>query len=165
MNARRSLLFGLSIVLALSACAPRGRRELPPPGGVTPAPEGIKFTLKVKPPRFRPGQRVVLEATLFNESEKSFERKFPTSCVWDYELATAGGRIVGPARTCAEPGETLHLEPGELRMIMREWGGRDRYFDAVEPLQPGTYRLSAGFIDETHRVVSMADPVTIEVLP
>jgi hypothetical protein len=162
---RHPLLIMLVLALVLAGCAPRARHaEPPPPPGVAPAPPGLKFSVKVKPTRFTLGERVVLEATLFNDSTGSFEQEFPTACTWDYEITAEDGRVLGPERTCEPPGEELRLEKGELRMIMREWSGRDRYFNAYQPLAPGTYRVTAGFIDENHRVVSMADPVTIEIL-
>jgi hypothetical protein len=49
-------------------------------------------------------------------------------------------------------------------MIVRDWGGNDRYFDAIEPLPPGTYQVTAGLI-EGGRVVPMSDPVAVEILP
>ena len=49
-------------------------------------------------------------------------------------------------------------------MIIRDWGGNDRYFDAIETLTPGTYQVTAGLM-ENSRLVPMADPITIEVLP
>jgi hypothetical protein len=106
---------------------------------------------------------VKLEATMFNDSSDKFEQTFPTACVWDYEIA-GDARIFGPSRQCAMTETTIALEPGELRMIIRDWGGNDRYFDALAPLEPGTYQVTAGLI-ENQRVVAMADPVTIEILP
>jgi hypothetical protein len=165
MNTRHSLLAALALAVAVAGCAPRARHaEPPPPPGVAPAPAGLKFSVKIKPARFAVGERVVLEATLFNDSTGSFKQDFPTTCTWDYEVTAADGRVVGPERTCEPRGEELRLEKGELRVIMREWKGRDRYFNAREPLAPGTYRVTAGFIDESHRVVPMADAVTVEIL-
>jgi hypothetical protein len=156
----------LAGALTLAACAPRGHRAPgpAPPPGIEAAPGGLKFAVTVKPARFKPGDRVVLEATLFNDSRERFERKFPTSCTWDYEIAAMDGHVLGPVRTCKSGPDTLRLEPGELRMILRNWSGRERYFAAREPLKPGTYQVTAGFIDEHRRVVPMADPVTIEIL-
>lgn len=166
MRLRRAHLVAVIGALALAACAPRGHRAPgpSPPPGIETAPGGLKFSVTVKPARFKPGDRVALEATLFNDSKDAFEKKFPTSCTWDYEIAAMDGHVLGPARTCRAEPDTLRLEPGELRMIMRNWSGRERYFNAREPLTPGTYQVTAGFIDEHQRVVPMADPVTIEIL-
>ena len=160
----RSILLCLLAATA-AGCAGHAPRapEPPPPPGVTAAPGRLKFTVTVKPARFAPGERVVLEATLFNDSPDSFEREFDSSCTWDYEVTAEDGRVVGPARTCEPKGEELRLEPGELRMIVRDWSGRDRYFNATDPLPPGTYRVTAGLIDENRRVVPMADPVLVEI--
>ncbi len=135
---------------------------MPLPPGVFEAPKGLKFSVKITPARFRLGEHVKLEATMFNNSNNKFERDFPNACVWDYEIAR-DARVIGPRRTCATIDSTFTLEPGELRMIVREWGGNDRYFDAIEALTPGTYSVTAGLI-ENARVVPMSDPVTIEIL-
>jgi hypothetical protein len=138
---------------------------MPLPPGVTQAPKGLKFAVKVTPTRFKAGERVSLEATMFNDSEKRFEKTFSTSCTWDYEVATESGRIVGPARTCDATEGEIVLEPGELRMIIREWSGSERYFSGPEHLPPGSYKVTAGLMDEWQRVIPMADPVTIQILP
>jgi hypothetical protein len=83
--------------------------------------------------------------------------------MWDFEVTAEDGRVVGPLRPCEGAGETLRLEPGELRMIVRDWQGRDRYFNAMEPLLPGTYKVTAGFVDENRHVIPMADPVTVVI--
>jgi hypothetical protein len=149
----------------MAGCAGHRAREpeMPLPPGVSEAPKGLKFSVKVTPAKFKLGDHVKLEATMFNDSEKKFEQTFPTSCVWDYEIAR-DARVLGPRRTCAQADSELTLEPGELRMIVREWGGNDRYFDATERLGPGVYQLTAGLIEDG-RVVAMADPLSIEILP
>jgi hypothetical protein len=151
--------------MVLAGCAGHTPRDpdLSLPPGVEEAPKGLKFSVKITPPRFRIGQRVVLEATLFNDSNKKFEQEFPTSCTWDYEIASET-RVLGPSRECTPIGEELVLEPGELRMIVREWSGNDRYFGAHEALVPGKYKVTAGLIDVHMRVSPMADPVEIEIL-
>jgi hypothetical protein len=151
-------------MLVVGGCAGQRSRApgTEPAAGIEAAPKGLKFTVKVTPTRFAPGERVVLEASMFNDSDRRFEKEFPTACVFDYEIA-ADARVLGPSRMCAQAVTEVVLEPGELRMIMREWGGRDRYFDAYEPLTPGIYTVTAGLV-EGGRVVPMADPVTIEVL-
>ena len=158
----------LAIVIAVVGCGGygprRGQPEMPLPPGVEPAPKGIKFSVKVTPTRFKVGERVVLEATLFNDSEKRFKKTFETGCAWDYQVAGADMRLVGPVRVCDALGTSIELEPGELRMIRREWSGNDRYFDANEKVTPGSYKITAGFVEGT-RVIPMADPVTVEVLP
>jgi hypothetical protein len=155
------------LVATLVACAGHRMREpeMPLPPGVAEAPKGLKFSIKVTPTTFKLGQRVSLEATMFNDAEKRFERSFPTTCTWGYEVASASGRVLGPERTCEPADSQIVLEPGELRMIMREWSGNDRYFSARERLTPGFYKITAGFVDEYQRVIPMADPVTIQVLP
>ena len=165
MRMRRLILPVLVAGLALSGCGPRVRHapEPPPPPGVVAAPPGIKFSVKIKPTRFALGEHVFLEATLFNDNTRNFEQTFATSCTWDYEVTAEDGRVVGPIHPCDSMAETLRLEPGELRMIMRDWQGRDRYFDAMEALLPGTYKVTAGFVDENRRVVPMADPVTVVI--
>lgn len=156
----------LATVIAIAGCGgyrqPR-EPELELPPGIEKAPGGLKFSVKVTPTRFKLGERVMLEATMFNDSEDRFERQFPTACVFDYEVA-ASTRVLGPSRMCAQTVTDVVLEAGELRMIMREWSGNDRYFDAHEPLGPGVYQVTAGLV-EGGRVIPMADPVTIEILP
>jgi hypothetical protein len=49
-------------------------------------------------------------------------------------------------------------------MIVREWKGGDDYFGITEPLAPGRYLVSAGFLDENMRVIPMSEPVWIEVV-
>jgi hypothetical protein len=137
--------------------------DMPLPPGVSEAPKGLKFSVKITPTKFKLGQRVTLEATLFNDSAGKFEQHFPSSCMWDYEIAS-GGRVIGPGRTCDPAPADLALEPGELRMIMRDWTGNDHYFDAHEKLLPGIYQVTAGLIDEHQQIIPMADPVTIEVV-
>ena len=156
----------LVTVIALAGCGGhRGPREpeLELPPGIEEAPDGLKFSVKVTPTRFKLGERVMLEATMFNNSDRKFEREFPTACIFDYEIA-ADSRVLGPSRMCAQAVTEVVLEPGELRMMMREWSGNDRFFDAHEPLGPGVYQVTAGLV-EGGRVVPMADPVTIEILP
>jgi Intracellular proteinase inhibitor len=156
----------VAIILAMAGCA--GHRaakepEMPLPPGISAAPGGLKFSVKITPTRFKRGAHVKLEATMFNDSDKKFEKTFPTACAWDYEIAQ-NARVLGPSRMCAQAETEIVLEPGELRMIVREWGGNDRYFDANQALAPGTYQVTAGLIEDG-RVVPMADPVTIEILP
>jgi hypothetical protein len=155
----------LVMIVALAGCAGHKPREpeLELPPGIEEAPGGLKFSVKITPTTFKLGQRVVLEATMFNDSDKKFEQQFPTACVFDYEIA-ANARVLGPSRMCAQAVTDVVLEPGELRMIMREWSGNDRYFDANDPLEPGIYQVTAGLV-EGGRVVPMADPVTIEIQP
>ena len=150
--------------MACAGHAPR-QPEMPLPPGVVAAPKGLKFSVKITPTRFRIGQTVKLEATMFNESAKKYEETFPTGCVWDYQIATETAQVVGPGRMCTQAFTEVTLEPGELRMIVREWSGNDRYFDAHSRLEPGLYKVTAGLLDEHQRVIPMADPVTIEVLP
>lgn len=154
----------MAMIIAMAGCAGHRVREpeLQLPPGIEEAPKGLRFSVKVTPTRFRPGERVALEATMFNDSDKKFEQQFPTSCVFDYEIASSA-RVLGPSRMCAQAMTDVVLEPGELRMIMREWSGNDRYFDAHEPLGPGIYQVTAGLV-EGGQVVPMADPVTIEIL-
>ena len=71
-------------------------------------------------------------------------------------------RVLGPEQICTQATTTLTLEPGELRMIMRDFSG-SKYFELDESLAPGAYNVAAGLI-ENGRVVPMSDPVTIEVL-
>lgn len=164
-RSRILLACATGVLVVLSACAGHKPRdpELPLPPGIEPAPKGLKFSVKITPTKFRIGQRVVIEAALFNDSDKKFEQDFPTSCTWDYEIAS-GGRVLGPARECTQIGSELVLEPGELRMIVREWSGNDKYFNTHDTLPPGVYQVTAGLIDPHMRVSPMADPVTIEVL-
>lgn len=169
MKLRHALQFLLlaAAIAALDGCAARGKRgpgEVAPSGEtVVAAPEGLKFLITITPARFAVGERVALEASLFNEGEKKFQRDCPTSCVWDYEVTTLDGQRVGPVRECLPEKTELRLEPGELRMIMRNWSGRDHYFGA-ESLAPGTYRVTAGFVDANGRVVPMMEPVEVEVV-
>lgn len=160
-----------AVVLAalLMSCAGYGPRhpepEMPLPPGVVAAPKGLKFSVKITPTRFKIGETVKLEATMFNDSEKTFHQKFATGCQWDYEIANEAGEVLGPGRMCTQAFSELTLEPGELRMIVREWPGRERYFGVHEPLSPGFYKVTAGLLDEYQRVIPMADPLTIEVIP
>ena len=153
-------------IAALVGCVARGKRGPgePAPGESVAAPGDLKFLITITPSRFAVGERVALEASLFNEGAKAFERACPTSCVWDYEVTTLDGQRVGPARECLPEKTELRLEPGELRMIMRNWSGRDHYFGAAGRLAPGTYRVTAGLVDSDGRVVPMMEPVEVEVV-
>jgi hypothetical protein len=93
--------------------------------------------VKITPTKFKAGERVSLEATMFNDSEKRFEKSFQTSCTWDYEVANESGRVVGPERACEPVKGEIALEPGELRMIVREWSSGQKYFSGPEQLSPG----------------------------
>ena len=160
------LALALTGIAALSGCALRGERpadhdEVP---GVVPSPRGLQFAVRVVPLRFAPGDRVSLEASLFNDSEDSYKKKFRSRCIWDYELTTLEGIPLSGARECVPQDSTMVLAPGELRMIVREWSGRQRYFNAAQPLVAGRYRIMAGFLDASHRVIPMSVPVEIEVL-
>lgn len=148
--------------LVIAGCAPHKETEKTP--GVYESPDGIKFSVKVMPLRFAIGEPVTLEASLFNGGTHAYEKKFATGCQWDYEVANESGRVVAPSRMCAMALSELSLEPGELRVIMREWKGNDDYFGAGEPLPPGRYSVTAGFVDEHTRVVPMSEPVWIEVV-
>ncbi len=151
-------------IMAIAGCTGHAPREpgLEPAPGTEEAPKGLRFSVKVTPARFKMGERVVLEATMFNDSEKKFEKEFPSACIFDYEIASSA-RVLGPSRMCAQVVTDLALAPGEMRVIVREWSGNQRYFDAAEPLTPGTYQLTAGLV-EGGQVVPMADPVTVEIL-
>lgn len=153
-----------ALIVAMAGCAGHAPREpgTEPAPGIEQAPKGLRFSVKVTPTRFKMGERVVLEATMFNDSDKKFEKEFPTACIFDYEIAS-NARVLGPSRMCAQAITDLALEPGEMRVIVREWSGNQRYFDAIEPLTPGTYQVTAGLV-EGGQVVPMADPVTIEIL-
>ena len=166
LRCQRALwLAGLCLAAVLAACAPRGER----PGteetipGVTPAPGGLKFAVRVAPLRFNPGDRVTLEASLFNDSEDSYKKKFKSHCIWDYEITTPDGVPLRATRECIPQDTTMVLAPGELGMIVREWSGRQRYFNAAQSLVAGRYLVVAGFLEEG-RVVPMSVPVEIEVL-
>jgi hypothetical protein len=146
-----------------TSCAPRPSGE-PVRPGVYAAPDGIKFSIKVTPQRFSLGEHVTLEATLFNGRRDVFEMRFGTGCQWDYEVAAENGRVVAPARICTMAGSELRLERGELRGILREWSGGDDYFGAGEPLPPGRYSVTVGFVDAYTRVIPMVEPVWIEIV-
>jgi hypothetical protein len=157
------------MIMCVAGCGgqrPRkGEPEMPLPPGVAEAPKGLKFSIKITPTKFKLGDRVSLEATMFNDSEKRFQQSFKTSCTWDYQVAAETGRIVGPERKCDPTGAEIVLEPGELRMIIRDWGAGNDYFGAPEKMSPGFYKVTAGLVDEFQRVIPMADPVTVEILP
>ena len=166
MRLYRFALVALVIAVALAGCVgghrgPRDEPEMPLPPGVNEAPKGLKFSVKITPSRFRLGEHVKLEATMFNDSEKKFEKDFPDACTWYFQVAR-DTRVLGPTQTCAQTQTALVLEPGELRMIMRDFSG-SKYFELDESLAPGAYNVAAGLI-ENGRVVPMSDPVTIEVL-
>jgi len=166
MRQYRFALVALVIAVALAGCVgghrgPRDEPEMPLPPGVNEAPKGLKFSVKITPSRFRLGEHVKLEATMFNDSEKKFEKDFPDACTWYFQVAR-DTRVLGPTQTCAQTQTALVLEPGELRMIMRDFSG-SKYFELDESLAPGAYNVAAGLI-ENGRVVTMSDPVTIEVL-
>ena len=163
MRVRRFVFLALLVAVALAGCVGghrRGEPEMPLPPGVNEAPNGLKFSVKITPSSFKLGEHVKLEATMFNQSDKKFEKDFPTGCQWDFQVAR-DTRILGPTRMCTQATGNLTLEPGEMRMIVREFGGND-YFELDEKLTPGTYHVSAGLV-ENGRVVPMSDPVTIEV--
>lgn len=166
MHSRRFVIGALIIAVAMAGCVgghrPRNEPDMPLPPGVSEAPKGLKFSVKITPTRFRLGEHVKLEATMFNDSEKKFEKDFPDACTWYFQVAR-DTRVLGPTQMCAQTLTTLTLEPGELRMIAREFGG-GAYFELNEKLTPGLYQVSAGLI-EHGRVLPMSDPVAIEVLP
>jgi hypothetical protein len=151
----------IALVLCMS-CEKKGP-EISPAPGVYPAPEKTKFSVKVTPERFAIGEPVSLEASLFNGGTEAFHKEFPTGCIWDIEVADETGRVLTPERMCTMAITKLDLAPGELRMMMREWKGNDDYFNISEPLAPGRYLISAGFIDNG-RVVPMSEPVWIEIV-
>ncbi len=157
----RIALTVLALVLCMS-CAKKGI-EIEPSPGVYPAPENTKFSVKVTPERFAIGEPVSLEASLFNGGAEAFHKEFPSGCIWDIEVADESGRVLTPERMCTMAITKLDLAPGELRMMMREWKGNDDYFNISEPLAPGRYLITAGFIDGG-RVVPMSEPVWIEVV-
>ena len=161
MPRRRSILL---IIMSLAwvgvSCAPRGPAEKEP--GVYESPGGIKFSVKVTPPAFALGEPVTLEASLFNDGKEGFDQQFPNACVWNYQVANESGRVFGPNPMCATVVTDFHLEPGELRVIMREWKGNDRYFDLSEPLPPGRYSVTAGFVDGPG-IIPMSEPVWIDI--
>ena len=161
---RISACIGFSVValMLIMSCAKK-TPDISPAPGVYPAPEDTKFSVKVTPARFSMGEPVSLEASLFNGGKESFHKEFPSGCQWDFEVADEMGRVMTPARMCSMALSELSLEPGELRMIVREWKGSDDYFNISERLAPGRYLVSAGFI-ENSRVVPMSEPVWIEVL-
>jgi hypothetical protein len=142
--------------------APSNEPEMPLPPGVFEAPEGLKFSVKITPSRFKIGEHVKLEATMFNDSDKKFEKDFPTGCTWYFQVAH-DVRVLGPTLMCTMAGSSLALEPGELRVIVRDFSG-SKYFEIDQTLTPGTYQVSAGLV-ENMSVVPMSDPVTIEILP
>ena len=158
----RIALIVVALMLCMS-CAKKRGVEIEPAPGVYPAPEKTKFSVKVTPARFAIGEPVSLEASLFNGGTEAFHKEFPTGCTWDIEVVDATGRVLTPARMCTMAITQLDLAPGELRMMMREWKGNDDYFNIEEPLAPGRYLISAGFID-SGRVVPMSEPVWIEVV-
>ena len=140
MSIRRKIWLLCAFVLVMSVAGCGGQRqrkgepEMPLPPGVAEAPKGLKFSVKITPTKFKLGERVSLEATMFNDSEKRFQKSFKTSCTWDYEVANETGRVVGPERKCEPMGAEIVLEPGELRMIIREWGAGNDYFGAPEKM-------------------------------
>ncbi len=152
-------LFALAVA---AGCGPHPETQKEP--GVYEAPDGVKFSVKITPIRFAIGEPVSLEASLFNGGTRAYEKQFATGCQWDYEVANESGQVVAPSRICAMALSELRLEPGELRVIMREWKGNDDYFGAGEALPPGRYSVTAGFVDEHSRVVSMSEPVWIEIV-
>lgn len=152
------------LLMAAMACAPRTTPVKEGSPGVYESPGGIKFTVKVTPLRFAIGEPVSLEASMFNGGRDAFEKQFANGCMWDYEVSTENGRVVAPSRVCTMALTELRLEPGELRMILRDWKGNDDYFGTSEPLSPGRYSVTAGFVDEHTRVVPMSEPVWIEIV-
>ncbi len=159
----RPIVLLLAIALVVG-CASHKGPELEPSPGIYESPDGVRFSVKITPKRFRMGDPVTLEASLFNGGKGAFEKEFSSGCQWDYEVSTENGRVVAPHRMCAMALSELRLEPGELRVILREWKGNDDYFGAAEPLPPGRYSVTAGFVDEHSRVVSMSEPAWIEIL-
>jgi len=158
----RVICIAALVIVAVAGCAPhKDKLESP---GVYAAPDELRFTVKINPVRFSMGEPVSLEASLFNGGHGAFEKKFSSGCQWDYEVSTENGRVVAPSRMCAMALSELRLEPGELRMILRDWKGNDDYFGASETLPPGRYSVTAGFVDEHTRVVPMSEPVWIEIV-
>ena len=101
------------MLAALAGCAHRGERagegEVIP--GVSPAPRGLKFAVRVAPLKFTPGDRVTLEASLFNDSEDSYKKKFRSHCIWDYEVTTLDGIPLRAVRECIPQDTTMVLAP------------------------------------------------------
>lgn len=158
---RTTALVGMAV---MTACARHPEPEFTPSPGVYAAPDKLKFSVKVTPARFTLGEPVSLEASLFNDSDHAFEKKFMTGCQWDFEIADISGRVLGPSRVCTMAESELRLEPGELRVILRDWKGNDDYFGVSERLSPGRYAITAGFVEADTRVVPMAEPFWIEVV-
>jgi hypothetical protein len=125
-----------AVIVAMAGCAGEhpGKQEpeMPLPPGVHEAPEGLKFSVKITPTRFRLGEHVKLEASMFNDSEKKFVRGFASGCIWYFQVAR-DSRVLGPTLICTMDAPVLTLEPGELRMIVRDFGG-SKYFELSEPL-------------------------------
>lgn len=169
LTSRGSVVVALATLLAFGAagCAmhtaheEKAGEEIP---GVTPAPKGLKFSVRVAPLTFALGDRVSLEASLFNDSEDEYKKKFRSRCIWDYDLTTIDGVSLRAARECIPQDTTMVLAPGELGVIVRQWSGRERYFNASQPLAPGRYHVVAGFLDADHHVIPMSAPVEIQVL-
>jgi hypothetical protein len=158
---RATVLVG---IVVMTACTRHQEPEFEPSPGVYAAPDKLKFSVKVTPARFALGEPVSLEASLFNDNDQAFEKQFMTGCQWDFEIAADNGRVLGPSRVCTMAGSELRLEPGELRVILRDWRGNDDYFGVSEPLSPGRYAVTAGFVDADTRVVPMAEPFWIEIV-
>lgn len=154
-------------ILAIVGGCERGVREPEPSEipGIYEAPKGLRFSLTVRPQTLTLGQRVYMEASLFNDSDRLFKQSAPNGCHWSYEVLAEDGHRVGPVHTCVDSASSdLRLEPGELRMIVREWAGRD-YFDGLETVAPGRYEIVVGLMSRDVRVIPMAQPVWIEIKP
>ncbi len=160
-----AFVFACGALVMAAGCAKRAERvpeaeEIP---GVTPAPGGLRFAVTIQPRQFTIGQRVHMEASLFNDSDDIFKKKYPNGCTWGYEVLTEDGRRAGPRQTCVDSASTeIRLAPGELRMIVRDWRGG--YFDADTPLGPGRYEITVGLVDRDARVIPMAEPVRVEIM-
>jgi hypothetical protein len=165
---RAAVAVACGVVLLAGGCAKHGARNAAPGEipGVAPAPGGLKFSVSIRPQRLALGQRLYMEASMFNDSEHVFKKDFSTGCAWDYEVLDENGAVVGPVHTCADSAQAkIQLEPGELRMIVREWKGHDKYFSGPADVGPGRYQIVAGFVGKDLRVVAMSAPVWVEITP
>jgi hypothetical protein len=131
-------------------------------GVVSRTEDGLGFTLRVQPTRFRAGESIVIEIVLDNLRSYPYAREFPSGCNVAFEVRSEGNEFIGPFRACDAYGSEILLAPGERRVYRYEWD--DAYFGAESPLEPGRYWVAGGFVDG-ERLLPVVPPVAIEVLP
>jgi hypothetical protein len=130
--------------------------------GAEPSEWPVDLSISIAPAEFAMGDTVEVEIILFNPSSEPIEMLFPSSCNVDFQIRDSFGRVVAPSRMCSQVVSTLYFDPFETRRFAQSWEGTDGYFDAVEEMKPGTYLMTAGFVEGT-RFIEVTDPIPVVI--